>query len=178
MGFSPPDATGRALTIVSICVTLIVGVSVVDSLTVLNLQKQIEKLAEKQLELQEIKNTHDKRIEEQENLFYISNQLSWGLAIINWQPFSSFCYLVKGLEKSLEINHLKGIHSCLTCMENVPKIINTGKEDFNDAARKKGIPKISDEIKSLDSYKLIKSEVDKIFNEMEEYYKCPTTTSN
>lgn len=178
MGFSPPDATGRALTIVSICVTLIVGVSVVDSLTVLNLQKQIEKLAEKQLELQEIKNTHNKRIEEQENLLYISNQLSWGLALINWQPFSSFRYLVKGLEKSLEINHLKGIHSCLMCMENVPKIIKTGKEDFNDDAKKKGIPKISDEIKSLDSYKLIKIKVDKIFIEMEEYYKISTITKN
>ena len=63
-------------------------------------------------------------------------------------------------------------------MENVPKIIKTGKEDFNDDAKKKGIPKISDEIKSLDSYKLIKIKVDKIFIEMEEYYKISTITKN
>ncbi len=173
VGKTAVTAEGGVLTIVSICVTLIVGVSVVDSLTVHNIQKRIDKLSEEIKKIEEKEKDLENEREKQKASLYISNQVSWGMATLNGLPYTSFRYFVKGLEKSLEANNQKGINSCLKCMEQVPKVIERMKkkgEECDDAGKKKELPAISDIVKELEVYKLVKSRIEKIFEQMKGYY--------
>ena len=111
---------GGALTIVSICVTMIVGLSVVDSLTVRNIQKRVNRLYDTMKRIEEKEKDFDNKREKQKTSLYISNQVSWGLATLHKYPYTSFRYFMKGLEKSLENKQKKSINSCLKCMEQVP----------------------------------------------------------
>lgn len=159
------------LSLIGICCTLIVGVSVIDSLIVHNIQKQIDKLSNAQKEIEKQEEDLKCTIKKYEDNSFIGNQISWGLALINWQPLTSFRYFVKGLEKSLIINHTKGIYSCLICMEQVPKAIKKYNIDITaDTARKKGLPQISEDTKKLDEYKLIENRVKKVCEQMKPHY--------
>lgn len=160
------------LSLIGICCTLIVGVSVVDSITVHNIQKQINKLDDTQIK-QEKQEEHLKvLIEEQKSTTYISNQISWGLATLSMQPTASFGYFVKGLEKSLETNNVKAIGICLHCMEQVPKIMKRKENDSkHHISVQKETPQLSEGIKELETYKLIAERVENVFLNMEKYYE-------
>ena len=164
-----------ALTIVGICTTLIVGISVVDAFafhsTVSKMEKRMNELAESQKDFEEKRDEQNKAIARQKDIGEISNNISWGLALLNWLPYTSLRYFTKGLEKSLEVNNVKAINSCIKCMENVPKVMVRLKENvINDVAKEKGCPQISEDIKKLDSYKIVKDRVEKVFDEMKHYY--------
>lgn len=169
--FIPMAVTDGALTLISICVTLIVGLSVVDSLAVYNMHKRIEKLTEKQKELEAQECRLKEAIAEQAVTSFVSTHVSWGLTFINMQPYTSFRYFVKGLEKALENNYTKGMRNCLNCMEQVPKVIKQNKEIIKDKAKKEGCPQLSDAIKQSDAYKLVEDRIDKIFDDMKSHYQ-------
>lgn len=169
--FIPMAVTDGALTLISICVTLIVGLSVVDSLTVHNMHKRMEKLAEKQKELETQEIRLKEEIAEQAVTSFVSTYVSWGLALINTQPFTSFGYFIKGLEKALEKNYTKGISNCLNCMEQVPKVIKQNKGKIKDEAKKEGCPQLSDAIKQSDAYKLVEDRIDKVLADMKSHYQ-------
>lgn len=168
MGHCATTTADGALTIITICVTIIVGVSVIDTLTIHNLEKKIEKLTEKQVEFEAKEKSLNSMMVDQK----INTNISLGVGLVNWLPFTSFSYFVKGLEKALETNNTNGISNCLLCMENVPKVIKRSNiKDFDDKAKKKGIPQISEESRRMEAYKLIYSRVEKVFTEMNQYYQ-------
>ena len=168
-GKSCPIPSDNILALVGICTTLIVGVSVVDTITIHNLQKQVDGLQKIQYDLKDVIAQCEAKLQEQKDRANISNNLSWGLALIGWQPYSSFLYFFKGLELSLATNQQKGVESCLHCMEQVPKSIARLKKHHQeiDHAKKGKIPlSVPDEICKYEIYRLIKNRVEKVFKDI------------
>lgn len=163
------------LTIVGICTTLIVGISVVDAFSfhfhMNKMENRMDELTKKQNDLEIKRMDLAKKLEEQKVKEDISDKISYGLALLNWLPYTSFKYFIKGFEKSLLANNVKAINSCLICLESVPKLMKEKEVKITDAAKKKGCPQISEEAKQLEAYKLVKDRFEKIYEMMRGYYQ-------
>lgn len=162
------DIPSIVLALIGICATLIVGVSVYDSYTIHNIQRRIEEMRRIQNELEKKEQNIVKENNELKNSMYIANQLSWGLALMNLLPYTSFRYCFKGLLKALETNNTKATNNCLKCMNETNKLLKHKKNDkevIKDSAKYKELPIIPEKIKALSLFKLVEERLNDIINE-------------
>lgn len=149
-----------ALSLIAICTTLIVGLAVVDTLRMHQMEKRINDLEESAEHLKEFKRELSAAFE-----------TSIGISLLNWQPYTAFGYFQKGLEKSLSMDNIKWIGQCLQCMENVPKMIRKMKEkgmETNEKMKGKIPAKTPDSIKKYEAYKAFQKRIDEIYKKMNE----------
>ena len=169
VGKAPATAEGGALTIVSICVTLIVGVSVVDSLVV---QKHGEKLRQLENNMKKIEQLKkDLEIAKgRDDELRLAIYMSWGLALLHEEPLAAFEQFQKMLKLALEDK--KYIDEACKAVEFMEQLVPRIEEDIekNDSYRQIlqiRIPgKTHEEIKVLSCYATFKDRIDGIYQKI------------
>ena len=148
-----------ALGIIAICTTLIVGFAIVDNLRIHQMEQKIKELEEKADFLTESKKEISAAFD-----------TSFGISLLNWQPYTAFNYFQKGLEKSLSLNNIKWIGQCLKCMENVPIMIRKMNKEgtkIDDKKKSQISPTTPDSIKKYEAYKAFQERIDSIYTELQ-----------
>lgn len=173
VGKAPAAAGDGALTIVSICVTLIVGVSVVDSLVV---QKHGEKLRQLEKQIMELKTQKEElrksQSETTENAYQVKMgvYVAWGLAMFQMEPISAFEQFQKVLKLALVDNkYVEDASKAVEFMEQlVPRIEEyIVKNDSYKQLLKIKIPdRTPEEIKVLSCYATFKDRIDGIYQKI------------
>lgn len=134
------DIPAFVLSLVGICATLIVGVSVVDTIAVHKLEDKLSiqsnemnnKLNELSKKLEEISTLEDKlrKMKKQTNILF---HHTWGLAYSNSQPYDALSEFLKALNITVEIGDIKRAKTCITNAEfAVEEIAKRGVEDNSD----------------------------------------------
>lgn len=146
------------LTLVGICATLIVGISVVDFISVRTAFNEIDKRMDSLLERIDRLEKMEGNIENMKTNINIANHVGFGLAFYAWKPEATVKEFYKAIEIALLANDAKRAHNCV---DNLRKLINMLKEERKD--------KISlqqkDKMKSAIPQTLEKSELYPVFKE-------------
>lgn len=170
VGKAPATAEGGALTIMSICVTLIVGVSVVDAIavreTLSRYDAKIDAMTKKMDELSSL-NKQFHKTKRQTNLLL---HYTWGLSFSKEQPYTAIAEYWKAIELAASDNDVKRAKSCIHNLEEVVKRVleepkqmadNSNKEDLNN------IPKeVSKEMRESSVYSAFAERLDKLITQI------------
>lgn len=107
------------LSLVGICATLIVGISVVDSIVLRSalhkVDEKMEKQAKKMEELSKVEEDLKKTKQRANMLFH----LSWGLIIIDNQPCTAFLHFWRGFILAAQENDIKRAKACIIQAEKL-----------------------------------------------------------
>lgn len=111
------NVSDSVLTIIGVCATLIVGVSVVDALTIRNLQQKIERF-----------DKLDKKVSRQLHQINILFHHTWGIQMWDKQPYTALSEFWRGFCIAAESDDIKKAKSCL---ENAKEVSNEIMEKLN-----------------------------------------------
>ncbi len=100
------NVSDSVLTIIGVCTTLIVGVSVVDAITVRRLERKIEEL-----------DKLEKKVRKQTKQSNILFHYTWGMQHWKEHPYTALCDFWKGFTIAAETDDIKRAKSCLANME-------------------------------------------------------------
>lgn len=148
VGKAPATAEDSALTIVSICVTLIVGVSVVDAIAVHDIlgkyNSKMDAMTERLNELSSL----DEQLHKTKRQTNLLLHFTWGLFFSDKQPYMAIAEYWKAIEYAASDNDLKRAKSCINNLEEVVRYVleepkqnsdNSNEEDLNDIPKE--VPK-------------------------------------
>ena len=179
VGWAPYTAEGGVLTIVSICVTLIVGVSVVDSLTVFHLNRKLSELERQMRELNTLKEgivnnrkDADEKLTRAEQGIYIS----WGVSLFNKEPIAAFEQFQKAFKLALpEPRYMDAAKKAIEFMEQVvPEIeaqIRNDKKTYGTILKLRIPNDVPEDIKVLPYYHLFEARIERIYKAIAALYQ-------
>ena len=168
------DASSVVLTLIGSCTTLIVGVSVIDSLTLRRTLRDVdEKMkyltekVEKEVEKAEDLEKHVERLKKQCNILF---HHTWGLSFCKSDPYQALLEFWTALRKTIEDNDIKRAKSCLTNAEMLlDEIINNNQKNISleyDAL--KDIPsKVPQDMTNKDVYIAFKDRIDELLKRIQ-----------
>lgn len=128
------DISESVLTIAGICTTLIVGVSVVDALTIRNLQQKIGSL-----------DKLDKKVSRKLQQTNILFHHTWGIQMWDKQPYTALSEFWRGFCIAAETDDIKRAKSCLANMEELSKDMSE-KLVSREALSKEDIERVPREV--------------------------------
>ncbi|MBQ8714015.1 MAG: hypothetical protein IJ552_02270 [Prevotella sp.] len=157
------NVSSTVLALVGVCATLIVGVSVIDTIALYStLQKVEKKMTEQNKRLDELGklDTEIRKMKKQTNILF---HHTWGLALEKEQPYAAFAEYWKAFVRAAESDDIKRAKSCLSNAENVVKDITQrklgrGQLDAPDYGQTLFI--VPDEIKDTPVYVAFSDKVD------------------
>ena len=134
------------LTIVSICVTLIVGVSVVDAIAVHDIlskyNRKIDAMTERLDELSSL-NKQFHKTKRQTNLLL---HFTWGLSFSKEQPYTAIAEYWKAIEFAALNDDVKRAKSCIHNLEEVVKRVLEEPKQMADISNKEDLNDIPKEV--------------------------------
>lgn len=128
------NASEAVLTIVGICTTLIVGVSVVDAIAVRRLERKIEEL-----------DKLEKKVRKQTKQSNILFHHTWGIQHWKEQPYTALYDFWRAFSIAAETDDIKRAKSCLANMEELSSEI-CGKLHSGKAISKEDIERVPREV--------------------------------
>ena len=134
-----------ALTIVSICVTLIVGVSVVDAIAVHNiLSKYNGKMDAMTERLNKLSSLEEQlhKAKRQTNLLL---HFTWGLSFSKEQPYTAIAEYWKAIELAASDNDVKRAKSCIHNLEEVVRRVSEESKQIADNSNEEALNAIPKE---------------------------------
>ena len=155
-----------ALALISICTTLIVGVSVVDVMRLQKLEKQMD-------ELKELKKDVEKQKKEIESLRDNANMaldLNWGYTLFSIDPKNAIIKVWKAIDKSFEKESTKRVNTCIKVMNTIitniekdPKLIQLLKKETAG-----NVPiEITESMENSDIFSAFKTQIEKTLQKIE-----------
>lgn len=178
VGWAPSTAENGALTIVSICVTLIVGVSVIDSLTVYQLNRKLNELESQMRDLktlkEEIVNNRkdaDEKLTRAEQGIY----MSWGLSLFKIEPIAAFEQFQKAFKLALEEQKYMDVaKKAIEFMEQVvleiEAQIKKDKKAYGTILNLRIPNDVPEDIKVLPYYHLFEARIERIYKAIAALY--------
>jgi len=154
------------LTLIGICVTLIVGINIVDFFTLHNMHQKLDhlRLLEKQID------STNKRVEMMREQTNISFHMAWGLAVYTWQPHTTIIELWKSVENAMRLEDAPRTHTCLDILEKTIRKIKSDKELsdlYKTHSNSKRLPEgISKEMKQAKIYNVFSEKLNDILKEI------------
>lgn len=153
------------LAIIGICTTLIVGISVVDTLTIHRLEEKLEKQAKTIDELKELEHKV-KQLKNQSNTLF---HHTWGITYLNDSPHLALFEFWKALNSAVKTDDVIRAKQCLenskTAMQNVDNQKSGDTIKISKIDNKKYLC-ISDEMMSSTIYKLNSIEIDEVLEKI------------
>lgn len=128
------NASEAVLTIVGICTTLIVGVSVVDAIAVRRLGRKIEELDKLEDKV--------RKLTKQSNILF---HYTWGIQHWKERPYTALCDFWRAFSIAAETDDIKRAKSCLANMEKLSKEISE-KLVLREALSKENIELVPREV--------------------------------
>lgn len=157
------DITTTVLSLVGICVTLIVGISVVDAFAVHSafhkIEEKMEKLSKK---MEEVEKQEEKirKMKKQANILF---HHTWGLIFRETQPYDALNEFWKAFTLASNDNDIKRAKVCLENAENVIEDIMQQKN--MNSFDEKTIPiTISEELKQTSTYIAFEDWINELVN--------------
>lgn len=115
-------SSGSAVAIIAVCTTMIVGMSIIDTLALRNALERIDsKIELLNSRINELNLLEEKvcKLRRQCNILF---HHSWGLSYLNSQPYDALCEFWKALELCARENDIRRGKSCL---QNIEIALNT-----------------------------------------------------
>ena len=137
------------LTLIGVCTTLIVGVSVVDALTLRSIHQKLDDI--KKIE-QKVNATNERinLMREHSNMCF---HLAWGVAVLPWQPHTAIKECWNSVRIAMSLDDPQKTHTCVDTTEKIVKMIKKKPELLNLYRCTAGIPKeIDAEMKDSELY--------------------------
>ena len=164
------DITTTVLSLVGISVTLIVGISVVDTFAVHSaFHKMEEKMGELSKKMEEVEKQEEKihKMKKQANILF---HHTWGLIFREAQPYDALNEFWKSFTLASNDNDIKRAKVCLENTENVIEdIIQQKGTDGLDES--KISLKITDELKQTSTYIAFENLINELVNKTSELTK-------
>jgi len=126
-----------ALALISICTTLMVGISVVDVMRLRDLEKQMEELKDTQKSLVQLNN----EIGELKNHANISLDANWGFTLYTINPQKAIAQIWKAVVLAFSLNDTTRIKTCISLLEAAINRICNDKS-LSDKLRKECMGKM------------------------------------
>lgn len=160
------------LTLLGVCATIIVGVSVISALELLHVTRKLKEIDQIR---KDIEATNQRMGETKQHMDAMRNHanlalhISVGLALMEWQPAVTISECLKGFCIAMRENDASRANTCLDTLEKVlgrfkkdGEIINTLKKSNTDK-----IPKeIPEEYKKSQLYKVFKKRLESVFEDI------------
>ena len=167
VGKAPMSAEGNVLTIVSICVTLIVGVSVVDSLAVHRHGEQLGLLEHKMEEVEQLKKDMADA-KERDDMLRMATYMSWGLALLREEPLAAFEQFQKMLTSALDDKRYvdeanKAIDFMGHAVNGIKQQLEKDGDSLKHFLKEKHLNRTPEEIQLKANYNVFKDRIDKIY---------------
>lgn len=154
------------LTLLGVCATIIVGVSVISALELLHLTRKLKEIDQIQTELKHTK----AKMESMRSKANLVMHIACGLALKDWQPSTTITECLKGFGIAMQVEDAPNAHFCLDTLEKVIRrfqndemILNSLKESNTDKVPKE----IPEEYKKLKLYKVFEKRLESVFKEIE-----------
>ena len=145
-----------AMAVVAICTTMIVGVSVLDRMTIHDIEKRLDELKDVEKHLDDFKTNMN-----------IIHHVDLGLAFFTWKPDSTIKEVYKAIEIAMKANDAKRTHACV---ENLQKLVNILNEIKVSNDGKKKMMEYKMDIRDTELYPVFKDQLDKIFKSIEKLH--------
>ena len=159
------------LSLIGVCATLIVGVSIyniVDVSSVLrNAETKVKVLEEKLAEMEKLAD-EVKKTKKQTNILYPH---TWGMQNENKQPYSALCEFWKAFELCAKSDDYNRGKACIFNANEVAKSIITQKDDINKTDKEKIPHEIPSWLKETKLYEFYRKDIDGLFKIMK-VIKC------
>lgn len=169
-GINGQVTDSSALSLISICTTLIVGVSVVDVVRLEKLEKKIDELKELRRDVDKQKN----ELEELRDNANIALDANWGFTLVSVKPQTAVVQLWKAIEKSFKKEDTKRANTCISVLENVIKIIEKDNQIKQELRKETDghVPiEITESLEYSSLYDTFKSRLEKILQKIETIIK-------
>ena len=152
------------LPVIAICATLIVGMNLIESITIFRLEQKQEQFSKTIEEIDFLK----KDLEELRLKANIALNESWGISMLTLQPFFAFCLLYKAFSLSVSMNDAERADNCLKLLAYANKKIEESVQSGGiDKAKIDKLPsEVSDEIKSSHLYCLVEKRLKEIITKI------------
>ena len=161
------DIPTTVLTLVGICATLIVGISVVDVFAVhSSLHKTEEKIDELSRKIEEFQKIEERvrKMKKQTNILF---NHTWGLSFTQHQPYMSLAYFWKAFSLAVESKDVMRAKSCIRNAIEVANDIKQRKENGSelDESDMERIPtEVPQAMKGTDVYCAYESDVKELMD--------------
>ncbi len=161
------------LTLIGVCATIIVGVSVISALELLQVTRKLKEIDQIKRDIEATNQRMDETKQDMDVMINHANlalHISFGLALMEWQPTVTISECLKGFYIAMRENDASRAHTCLDTLE---KVLGRFKKDGDiliELNRKKAdkIPKeIPEEYKKLKLYKVFEERLESVFKEIE-----------
>ncbi|MBQ9230379.1 MAG: hypothetical protein IJ190_04260 [Prevotella sp.] len=153
------------LTLLGVCAALIVGVSVVNTIELLEVTRQLKEIDKIRKEVDEAK----ARMEELRQNANFALHVSYGLAFRNWQPINAITECLKALDIAMQQDDCVRANTCVNVLGAVLEEISKDDKLKSQLKGKKAddIPKdIPKWYKDHDPYKVLKDKIGKVFEKI------------
>ena len=141
-----------ALAVVAVCTTMIVGVSVLDRMTIHDLEKRLNNLEKTEKKLEEIKTNVN-----------IANHVAFGLAFLSWKPESTIKEFYRAIEIAMRAGDVKRTHACV---KNLKRLIDMLNEKGVTETEKEKMKDNKIDINDTDLYPVFKNQLSEIFKSL------------
>lgn len=148
------------LTLIGICTTLIVGVSVVDTLRLQQLEEKVKKLKETKETVEKMSD----KLEKLKNDANIALDANWGYTLYTIQPHTAIQQVWKGLKLALLTDDCKKLKTCMEVLKHIKEEIKKNGELSKKLNKKldNNVLMIDEDMKNARLYILVKDELDKL----------------
>lgn len=153
------------LTLLGVCATFIVGVSVVNTIEILEVTRRLKEIDEIRKEVDEAK-TRMKDLRFHANL---ALHVSYGLASWSWQPKLAITECLKAMEIAMQQDDCVRANTCVSVLDAVLREISKDDKLQSQLKGKKSddIPKdIPEWYKDHDPYKILKDKIREVFEKL------------
>lgn len=161
------------LTLLGVCATIIVGISVISALELLQVTRKLKEIDQIKKDIEIANQRMDETKQDMDvmrNHANLALHLSFGLALMEWRPAVTISECLKGFYIALRENDASRAHTCLDILEKVlgrfqnDEIIhNNLKKSYTDKIPKK----LPDEYRKLELYKVFEKRLESVFKEIE-----------
>lgn len=152
------------LTLIGVCTTIIVGVSVVDVLTLRSIYQKLDQIKEIERNI-EATNERIDVMREQSNMCF---HIAWGVAVLSWQPHTAIKECWKSVRIAMSLEDAQKSHSCIDITEKIVKRIKERPELSRLYKRTEDIPKEIDEsMKKSQLYSMYRVKLKDIIKEVD-----------
>lgn len=165
-GFCVHSTDNGVLAIISICTTLIVGLAVVDSLRLRELEEQLMELKNAKEELFELKNQFTE-IKQKAN---ISLDANWGFTLYQTNPRNALRQIWKAIELSFSLKESPRIKTCLKILNIVVEKIekdNDLKKELKNTCKGEMPIEITKVIRLSEDYADFQEKLDQIIKKID-----------
>ena len=163
------------LSLVGICATLIVGISVVDTFVLRNALNKVDEKMEEQTKRMEELSTLEKEFRQTKRQINVLFHHTWGLALTDKQPYAAFQEFWRGFTLSAQQNDIKRAQSCLSNAEILVEDIVRRKQEgqvLDTPCMTMLDMVISDNLKSSQVYTAFGDRVERLLEELKRTIEC------